>query len=88
MTTGGETRIRGHSGWGDAEASSLRLRGSREEEVQYITSPHTPGYGELEASRHNSILLHSSLSPGGWDGGGHRGVCYGCQLWGNMVPIV
>ena len=30
----------------------------------------------------------SSLSPGGWDGGGHRGYCFSCRSWGNMVPIV
>ena len=73
---------------GNAEASSPKLRrGSMEEGLRCTTSPQSPGYGELEASRHAQTLLHSSLSPGGWDGGGHRGFCFGCQSWGNMVLL-
>ena len=79
---------RRRGGVGEAEASSPRLRGSRVEEVRYTFSPHKPGYGGLEASRYNPLLLHSSFTPGVWDGGGHRSFCHGCQSWGNIVPIV
>ena len=52
-------------------------------------SHHAPWFKGLEASRHNKILLHSALQPGVWDGGGgQRGFCYGCRLWGNMVLLV
>ena len=74
--------------FGEAEASSPGLRGSRVEDVRYTFSPHKPGYGGLEASRYNPLLLHSSFTPGVWDGGGHRSFCYGCQSWGNIVPIM
>ena len=83
-------RGRRRGGLGVAEASSpqLRRQRSRVEEDWCTPSPHLPRHGGLEASRDNSSLLHSSLSPGGWGVGGHRGFCYGCQTWGNMVPIV
>ena len=83
-------RGRRRVGLGGAEASSpqLRRQRSRVEEDWCTPSPHLPRHGGLEASRDNSSLLHSSLSPGGWGVGGHRGFCYGCQTWGNMVPIV
>ena len=79
---------RRRGGFGEAEASSPRLRGSRVEEVGYTFSPHKPGYGGLEASRYNPLLLHSSFTPGVWDGGGHQSFCYGCQSWGYSVPIL
>ena len=76
-------------GAGEFEASSPKLRGMKVQEVMGTTVPHVkPEYWELETRKINSLLLHSSLSPGGWDGGGHRGFCYGCCLWGNMELIV
>ena len=81
-------RGRRSGGVRSADASSPWLRRGRVEEVRCNSSPPKLGDSGLEASRHNHILLHSSLSPGGWQGGGHRGYCYGCRSWGNMVPIV
>ena len=72
----------------EVEASGPKQRGRRLKEVGYIPSPNTSGYWGLEASKYNPLLLHSSLFPGIWDGGGHRGFCYGCASWGNMMPIV
>ena len=72
---------------GEVVVSLSKQRGSRLEEVRSITSPQRPGYRGLDASRINPSLLHSYLSPGGWDGGGHRGFCYGCESWGNLLPI-
>ena len=77
-------RGRRRGGMGEAEASSPKLRRSR---VECTNTPYTPGGRGLEASRYSSTLLHSSLTPGGWDGGGHRAFCWQCQSWGNMVPM-
>ena len=82
-------RGRRGGGVGDAEASSPQLRrGSREEEVRCTALPNTPWDGGLEASRENPTLLHGSLFPGGWDGGGHRAYCFTCRSWGNIEPMV
>ena len=77
-------RGRRRGGMGEAEASSPKLRRSR---VECTNTPYTPGGRGLEASRYSSTLLHSSLTPGGWDGGGHRAFCWQCESWGNMVPM-
>ena len=71
----------------EAEASFQMLRGGKLEEERCTSSPHMPGYMGLEASKYNLVVLHSSLSPGPWDEGGHRGFCYSCGMWGNMEPI-
>ena len=75
---------------GELEASSPKLREMKVQEVMGTTVTHVkPEYWELETSKLNSLLLHSSLSPGGWDGGGgHRGFCHGCGVWGNIELIV
>ena len=64
-------------GWvWEVEASVPKLWGSKVKANRCNPQPNTPGYRELEASKHNTLLVHSSLSLGGWDGGGHRGFCY------------
>ena len=65
-------KIRGRVEVGELEASSPKLR----------------EYGELKTSNIKSLLLHSSLYPGGWDGGGHRGFCFSCGVWGNIKLIL
>ena len=71
----------------DVEASVPKLWGSKVEADRCNPQINTPRYRDLEASKHKPVLLHSSLYPGGWDGGGHRGFCYVCGMWGNMVQI-
>ena len=50
------------------ETSTPQLREDIEKN-RGTPSHHTPWFKGLEVSRHNTILLHSALQPGVWDGG-------------------